>query len=271
MERVSASTVASITLHEIDGEPRARDVDIGERLGFARPRAFRQTIERHRVELEAFGPLATVCGKSRGQNFTEYWLNEEQGLLASVLSDAPLASAVRAMLIRTFVAWRRGHLAQSPAPAAPRDVQVAFRSFMSIARLIGLDANECALSANRATIKVTGFDALGAIGATHLIADRQEELLTPTEIGARLDGLSAIAINKRLEALGYQESAPGGHGAKTWHPTDKGKPFGKWLDTGKRHHGGASVQQWKWYASIIPEMAAGTVVALVADAGATAS
>ena len=40
----------------------------------------------------------------------EYLLNEEQALLLATVSSAPNAPAVRAMLIRTFVAWRRGHL-----------------------------------------------------------------------------------------------------------------------------------------------------------------
>ena len=33
-------------------------------------------------------------GKSRGQEFSEYWLNEEQALLISVLSNAPTAAPI---------------------------------------------------------------------------------------------------------------------------------------------------------------------------------
>jgi hypothetical protein len=55
-----------IPLTMIEEQPRARDLDIAERLGFQRPRAIRQVIERNRTELEGFGPLATQHGKSRG-------------------------------------------------------------------------------------------------------------------------------------------------------------------------------------------------------------
>ena len=99
-----------IALTVIEEQPRARDLDIAERLGFQRPRAIRQVIERNRIELEGFGSLATQHGKSRGQEFIEFHLNEEQALLIATLSDAPKAPEVRSALIRTFVAYRRGQI-----------------------------------------------------------------------------------------------------------------------------------------------------------------
>lgn len=114
MTGINVTTLPEILVVERDGEPRARDIDIGERLGLQRPRVIRELIERNRGELEGFGPLAVRHGKSRGQEFEEFLLNEEQALLLATLSSAPNAPAVRAMLIRTFVAWRRGHL-EAPA------------------------------------------------------------------------------------------------------------------------------------------------------------
>lgn len=107
---VPAASLQEIAIVEHEGQPLARDVDVGERLGLQRPRVIRELIERNRGELEGFGPLAVRHGKSRGQEFAEFLLNEEQALLVATLSSAPNAPAVRAMLIRTFVAWRRGHL-----------------------------------------------------------------------------------------------------------------------------------------------------------------
>ncbi|ACK82478.1 hypothetical protein [Methylorubrum extorquens] len=107
----TAASLQEIAIVEQEGQPLARDVDVGERLGLQRPRVIRELIERNRGELEGFGPLAVRYGKSRGQEFEEFLLNEEQALLVATLSSAPNAPAVRAMLIRTFVAWRRGHLA----------------------------------------------------------------------------------------------------------------------------------------------------------------
>lgn len=104
------NTLPDIILSEINGEPRARDLDIAKRLGFERERAIRQLIERNLVELETFGLIATRRGAYRGSEFTEYWLTEEQALLVASRSDAENAPAVRRMLIKVFVAWRRGHM-----------------------------------------------------------------------------------------------------------------------------------------------------------------
>lgn len=98
-------------LAEIDGEPRVRDLDLAERLGFERPRKIRELIERNRAEIEAMGVCPAVGqthGPKGGRPAKEFYLNEEQALLVAVLSNAPQAPTVRTMLIRTFVAYRRG-------------------------------------------------------------------------------------------------------------------------------------------------------------------
>lgn len=114
--------IIEIGLTAIEGEPRARDTDIAERLGFGRPRDIRKLIERNLPEIENFGTCATVARVVRGNPSIEYWLNEEQSLLVAVLSDAQNAPAVRAMLIKTFVAWRRGHLPAVDPQALARQI-----------------------------------------------------------------------------------------------------------------------------------------------------
>lgn len=112
---MSAATfaVADVALTVFDGDPRALDLDIAKRLGFGRPRDIRKLIERNRSELERFGTCATVARVVRGNAVEEFWLNEEQALLVAALSDAERAPEVRHMLIKVFVAWRRGHLSGS--------------------------------------------------------------------------------------------------------------------------------------------------------------
>lgn len=116
----SVSIIPEIGLTEIEGEPRARDIEIAERLGYARPRAIRDLIKNNLAEIEAFGtaPRRTApfaSGNGAVKETEEFWLNEEQALLLAALSKTENAAAVRAMLIRCFVAWRRGHL----VPAVP--------------------------------------------------------------------------------------------------------------------------------------------------------
>lgn len=116
MTGTNLTTLPEILVVEREGEPRARDIDIAEALGFERPRKIRELIERHRGEFEGLGEITPHRGAKIGRGRPEegYLLNEEQALLAAALSSAPNAPAVRAMLIRTFVAWRRGHL-EAPA------------------------------------------------------------------------------------------------------------------------------------------------------------
>lgn len=47
--------IPEVGLTEVDGEPRARDIEIAERLGYARPRKIRELIEANLSEIEAFG------------------------------------------------------------------------------------------------------------------------------------------------------------------------------------------------------------------------
>lgn len=106
--------VANIGLTEFDGVPCAHDLEIAARLGFSQPRDIRALIKRNIKEIEQFGAArrrAALLTRPQGGTVEvqEYWLNEEQALLTAVLSDAPNAPAVRAMLIRVFVAWRRSN------------------------------------------------------------------------------------------------------------------------------------------------------------------
>jgi len=109
-----------------DGEPRARDIDLGEKLGLERPRDLRKLVERNRAEVERFGPVeqrATVAryeirpGVWAEQTADEFWLNEGQALLVATLSRAPRSADVREMLIRVFMEARRGTLAPAAVDA----------------------------------------------------------------------------------------------------------------------------------------------------------
>lgn len=115
-EQKQASFIADIAIMEMEGEARARDLDIAERLGFDRPRDIRKLIERNIAELQRYGVCATVAqtygqGTKGGRPTEEFWLNEPQALLIAIRSDAEQAPAVREMLIRVFMAWRQGQSA----------------------------------------------------------------------------------------------------------------------------------------------------------------
>lgn len=116
-------------LHVMAAEPRVRDLELGERLGFDRARDVRKLIERNLVELGAHGTCATVAHVVRGNPVTEYLLNEPQALLVCMFARTPKATEVRRQVVEVFLAWRRGELQAAPrgetAPIAGGDPVVA--------------------------------------------------------------------------------------------------------------------------------------------------
>ncbi|MCV9907046.1 hypothetical protein OIV19_05350 [Brucella sp. HL-2] len=102
-------TIADLNT-DIDNEPRVHDICLAGALGFSRPRAIRQIIDRNIIELDTYGSLATRRGKSRGQSFTEYFLNEGQALLICMFAQTVAAAAVRKALINVFMEYRLGRI-----------------------------------------------------------------------------------------------------------------------------------------------------------------
>lgn len=91
-----------------------------------------------------------------------------------------------------------------------------FRALFGIARLIGMDKNAAAISANHGTNKLTGTNMLALMGATHLPTPTQEICYTPTELGSRRC-MSAKMFNRVLADYGLQERIGGRQVLKAHH------------------------------------------------------
>ena len=125
-----------------DGEPRWRDIELGEWLELIRSRNIRLSIESNRNELEEYGTLLVREAKSGGRPAKEYWLTFEQALVICQLSDARNAREVRRVLIKVF----KFVIGGGPLATAP----VSIRSAIDAAadRIIGpltcrMDRMEC--------------------------------------------------------------------------------------------------------------------------------
>lgn len=117
------------------------------------------------------------------------------------------------------------------------------------AKAYGFEGNQATLSADKAIKAMTGVSVLALMSA-ELIKENQIVNLTPTEIGKELKPqISAVATNKLLTSLGFQEKL-----GSAWVPTSKGKPFAIFLDTGKKHTDGTPVTQLKWLSSILKHL-----------------
>ncbi len=87
-----------------------------------------------------------------------------------------------------------------PKVDVARECRVTLSHNLKVAKMMRLTGNQALLSANRATIAITGIDTLGLIGTTHLDALQNEALLSPSDICARFGIASARAVNKQLYA-----------------------------------------------------------------------
>ena len=129
----------------------------------------------------------------------------------------------------------------------PRNIEIAFTSCLNIAKLCGLVGNMAVLSADTGTMALTGKSALKLIGLTHLIADPNGKVYTPTELGKLIKPtVSAIKFNLMLEAAGLQKRE-----LDQWVPCEKAKGLYEWLDTNKKYINGSPVKQLKWFKRVI--------------------
>lgn len=113
------------------------------------------------------------------------------------------------------------------------------------ARACGLDKNAAAISANQAVAKVTGTNVMQLLGHTHVEAEVQERVFTPTELGERIS-VSARKFNMLLAEAGLQAKKN-----DVWVALPAAEGFFRLFDTGKRHGDGTPVQQLKWFENVL--------------------
>ncbi len=130
-----------------------------------------------------------------------------------------------------------------------------FRACRDMAKDFGMDNNQATLAAIKAVRKRYGINLAEDLDATHLLAPQQEAHLTVTDIGARLTpSLSAIAANALLEENGFQTGRRDAQDRTYWEPTEKGRSYAVWLDTGKAHGDGTPIRQLRWSADIVTSL-----------------
>lgn len=236
----------------IDGEPWFVAKDVAELLGYANPS---RSVENHCKALKKFNTTELVGLGFAAPPLSGLILIPERDLYRPIMqSKLPAAERFEEWVVGEVIpsirktgtyraGFQYGTVAEKEA--------LAFRSYHSIATLIGLDPNQSALAAARAVKVVAGRDPLVLLGATHLVAPQQADHLTPTDLGTRLGGLSAMAVNGLLHDLGFQSSWRDDKRRQHWEPTEQGKPYAVWLDTGKKHSDGSPVRQLRWSAGIL--------------------
>lgn len=124
-----------------------------------------------------------------------------------------------------------------------------------VAASFGLDPNQALISTNRIVRKVTGVDVMAEMGVAALPSPTSEALLIPSEIGARLGGVSPKVVNTMLIEVGFQTSYRTHSGRLEYELTEAGKAAGgKKLDSERRHANGTMVHQIKWQSSVVEKL-----------------
>ena len=224
------------------GEPWFIAKEISAVLGYSD--AFEMTKrldddEKQNLQIAGFGPRGVT-------------VVNESGLYASILGSTKAEA-------KPFKRWvthdvlptlrKTGSYSATVSPnVTPSAIAPSkeFRALFGVARLVGMDKNAAALSANQAVAKLTGTNVLNLLGHTHLEAENQEALFfTPTELGARMN-ISGRKFNMLLAEAGLQ-AKKGEH----WVPLPTAEGFYRVMDTGKRHGDGAMVQQVKWADNVL--------------------
>lgn len=251
MQDQSCSTIPAVSPHVflfdssevrtllIDGDPWFVAADVATVLGYEKP--------RNAVAAHCKGALKRgVLTNGGNQDMT---IIPERDVYRLVMrSKLPSAEKFEEWVVGEVLPSIRktGSYSSAPAPVASAlSPAKEYRALFGIARLIGLDKNHAAFSANTAVRKITGVDMLGLLGTTHLVSENPVQHFNVTELGSRL-GISAQVLNRKLKDAGLQESK-NGH----WVATDKGMDYAVLLDTTKRHGNGTPILQLRWRENVL--------------------
>ncbi|WP_164555210.1 ORF6N domain-containing protein [Paracoccus haematequi] len=136
--------------------------------------------------------------------------------------------------------------------ALSREARLQFKQSLWLAKQCKLDGNQAILSANHATRVLTGVDMMGLIGVSRVEAPDDHQDINPSEIGNRLGGFKAVAVNRMLCDHGYQVQFRDYKGRPYYELTDKGRAAGaRMKDTKKKHDNGTPVLQLMWSSRIV--------------------
>jgi hypothetical protein len=131
----------NLIIQDFDGEPRMRDIDIAEALGFEHVHGFRKLIRRCKERLAEFGEVFTdslSVNTGRGRPRLDYWLNEHQTFYICTQSKTENAFAITRQIINLFVDWRNGRLQDLPKQLSRLNVSpdmMDIKSLVAEARL----------------------------------------------------------------------------------------------------------------------------------------
>jgi phage regulator Rha-like protein len=250
---INSTINAPIEIFFVGDTPRVDSRIIAQRLDIQHKNLM-ETIGKYIEKFHILGelPFETEVGyrKQGGGNPQKFaLLNEDQSIFALTLSrNTPEVVQLKLDLTVAFRNARQSQQQATRQAALPMlDYARVNKELMDI---FGIAGNMQTIALNNALKKQFDYDALGTWGMTHLIAEKQEQLLTVSEIAIKL-GVKRNAVNPILINSGLQTSDRDHKNNIKYSLTDTGLKHGLYLDTGKKRSDGTPVRQIKWYSSVI--------------------
>lgn len=243
-EREEFGTVRVV---EYNGEPWFVASDIARALGYADPS---DAVRRHCEKVNKITQQGETPTTANTPPVSFLIIPEEDVYALIFGSELPSAKKFRRWLcdevlpsIRKTGGYGMAVAKDEPNYAAiPHEIDALGK----ILGFAGITGNQLALAADAYYRKRTGISVIEASGV-QLVAPQQKQLLTPTQIGKELGGISGRKVNLMLAGLGLQRRV-----GEAWEPTEAGTARGGVLmDTGKQHSNGTPVRQLKWPSDVV--------------------
>lgn len=184
---------------------------------------------------------------ANNQERPEYLLTKDGFTMLAMGYTGVKAMQFKEAYIKLFNEMK-AKLEKQATPVVPTEPVDETARLMNRAKFLldiaGITGNQQVLALDKLHKNETGKSLL-ALTNTQLWAPQEKQLLTPTQLGKPL-GLSAIAVNQKLCALGLQVKTEAG-----WEATQKGLEAGAvMLDTNRKHNSGVPVRQLKWTSAV---------------------
>ena len=114
MDKTSNSTtvptvsIGNLTIENVEGEARIKDVVLAKRLGFTEPKSIRKLIKRHAAALEQLGKRVTVSRLGVGGTAEVNYLNRKQAVFITAKSETEIATEVTIEIVKRFDDYENG-------------------------------------------------------------------------------------------------------------------------------------------------------------------
>jgi hypothetical protein len=217
-----------------DDEPRVRDIDAAECLGFKRPRKVRDLIERiwpknKRPDVRpTVGRASMPRGGTREVTVKEYWLTEAELLKVIARSETPVADAILDDMIRVYMAVRR-YLLTHPARRVANDADPLHldraAQFVDVRPSAPIATRDCAVLVRTSTGRAAMERELLTVGEVTFVRWQADPDSLPR---IRRHELSLV-LGVSMGALQRIEIARGVGGGLNFLPTDAPERRQRWL------------------------------------------